>query len=971
MSTIHYVIITAGLLLLCAQATSASPMVAITTDTEWLFAGGSESSWITVQVADGAGDPLKGADVVFSCDPAMGTLKPGTKKTGADGTASVRFTAGTKSGTAVIAANVTWKDGENIVSVSAVCEQQIDHATPQNLLYLCYPREVTVGATAPLVLALTDRYGNPVDSRCTAETARFITGSPGYTAGIWDGTAYADDICLPVNESGNLTALFRADCVTGENIVYVDLPSPMTDVYLTICGVGDGVPASISASVSPAVPVPADGTGTYAIVYTVKDCYGNPAGNRSVNIAALPGEETTIRTNSLGTGMISYGPKDSAGTVAVTATAVDNASVTITVPLQFTPLAASNMLLTASPQTMPSRDKKPGITSTVRAKIMDEKGNPVAGECVSFGIVPGDPQGASLDAMAAITDRDGYASVLFTPGAFPVPGEAGYVQTATASCVVGATWGEVTRSITLTWKNYPFLSVTTSLEPQTVAVNDTVNVTVTLMGDGWALQPRPIDVVLAIDCSKSMSEAIAGADTKIAATRTAAKTFVVQMDQSRDRIGLVPYSDRSAPVQVPVSVDYAAVIAAIETLSPGGYTPTRLALKCAVEELVSTPNADTNAVKAVVLMSDGAYNYFGDPLARGCAGSSYYVTDDDPTVDYRWYGYCDGSSSRYGYDFTTLPEDDLSAYALAHGIRIYCISFGDGIVEGDNTYDTMTTLAESTGGFHEHAPDADTLSEIYTRIAGNLKEEAGVETVMDISMQEITVNDECIPGVDVLDYEYIDGFSTAVESWIGTGASRSSVVTPFTLDQRDDWVDDRVLNFDVGTVRLDQIWAARYTLKVKKEGNINVFGPESVITFNEGANTLSLPDTFVTAVADLKNNGFEGPILDVADLHREDAGPVAEFLKVGWSLNYTGNDQATQQLYYSSDDGHTWVWCMTMPPVSAGNRTQQACIDVQSFPAGYYTLRVHARAPDTPDDSAELPLPILFGTGNAPKIKLE
>jgi hypothetical protein len=703
----------------------------------------------------------------------------------------------------------------------------------------------------------------------------------------------------------------------------------------------------------------------------LKDCYGNPAGNRPVNIAALPGEETTIRTNSLGTAMISYGPKDSAGTVAVTATAVDNTSVTITVPLEFKPLAPSNMLLTASPQTMPSRDKKPGITSTVRAKVMDEKGNPVAGECVSFEIVSEDPQGAALDAKAAITNRDGYAGVLFTPGAFPLPGEAGYDQTATASCVVGATWGEVTRSIMLTWKNYPFLSVTTSLEPQTVAVNDTVNVTVTLTGDGWALQPSPIDVVLAIDRSGSMDEAIAGADTKMAAARTAARTFVAQMDQSRDRIGLVPYSGFSAPVQIPVSTDYAAVTAAIDTLSPGGYTPTRLALKCAIEELVASPNPDTNAVRAVALMSDGAYNYFGDPLGRGSAGSGHYVTNADPAVDYRWYGYCDGSSSEFCYDFTTLPEDNLSAYALAHGIRIYCISFGDGIVEGDNTYDTMTALAASTGGFHEHAPDADALSEVYTRIAGNLKEEAGVETVMDISMQEITVNDECVPGVDILDYKYIDGFSTKMESWIGTGSSCSSVVAPCTLDQREDWEDDHTLHFDVGTVRLDQVWTARYTLKIKKEGNINVFGPGSRITFDGGANTLSLPDTFVTAVAELKNNGFEGPILDIADLHREDSGPVTEFLKVAWSLKYTGNHQATQQVYYSSDEGHTWVLCRTMPPISAGNGIQQADIDVQNLPAGYYTLRVHARAPDAPDDWAELPLPILFGTGNAPKIKIE
>ena len=61
----------------------------------------------------------------------------------------------------------------------------------------------------------------------------------------------------------------------------------------------------------------------------------------------------------------------------------------------------------------------------------------------------------------------------------------------------------------------------------------------------------------------------------------------------------------------------------------------------------------------------------------------------------------------------------------------------------------MTALAGSTGGFHEHAPDAAALSEVYSRIAGDLRDEAGVETVMDISMQDISVNSERIPGADV------------------------------------------------------------------------------------------------------------------------------------------------------------------------------------------------------------------------------
>jgi len=966
MSAIRHGIIFAALLLLCTQAAAGSPMVTIATDTEWLVAGGPQSSWIAVQVTDDAGTPVNGAEITFSCDPAMGSLTPGTAKTGADGTARARFSAGTTGGTAAITAVARWHEGDAPVTASAVCEKRIDHAAPQKIAVLRYPGEITAGTTASILLMLTDRYGNPVDSRRTAETVRFVTGSPGTTAGVLDGAGYSDDVSLSVNESGWVAALFRADCVAGENIIYVDLPAPVADAYLTIRGTADGVPAAISASVSPASPIPADGTGIYRIVYTVKDRYGNPAGNRSVNIAALPGEETTVRTNSLGTATISYGPKDSAGAVEVTATAADNASVTVTVPVAFMHLAPSDMLLTANPQTMPSLDANPSITATIRAKVIDEKGNPVAGESVSFAI-PGDRQGASLNAASAVTDRDGYASILFTPGAFPGPDEAGYDPTVTASCTVEARWGGVVRSIPLTWKNYPFLSVTASVEPETVGVNETVSVNVTLRGDGWRLQPHPIDAVLAIDCSGSMKDRIAGADTKMAAARTAARTFVARMNPSSDRIGLVPYYERSAPVRVGLSTDYVAVISTIDALSPSGYTPTRLALKCAIDELIARPNIDPDAVRAVVLMSDGAYNYFGDPLGRGNASSTYYVTSSDREEDYRWYGYCNGTE----YGLSSLPEDDLSAYARSRGIRIYCISFGDGIVEGDNTYDTMTALAESTGGFHEHAPDAAALSEVYSRIAGDLRDEAGVETVMDISMQEISVNGERIPGADVFDYQYIEGFSTAVENWIGNAAARYDFVAPHTLDQRDDWEDDHALHFEIGTVRLNQVWTARYTLTVKKAGNINIFGPGSLIAFNGGASTLTLPDTFVTAVPDLNNTGFNGPILDVADLHREGSGPVTAFLEVAWALNYTGSAQATQRLSYSNDEEHTWVQFLTMPPVPAGKRVQEACLDVRDLPTGLYSLRVDAVAPDTPDDRADLPSPILVGNGQPSKIRLE
>ena len=49
------------------------------------------------------------------------------------------------------------------------------------------------------------------------------------------------------------------------------------------------------------------------------------------------------------------------------------------------------------------------------------------------------------------------------------------------------------------------LSVKTTVMPPTVALNDTVEVTIALKGDGWALGPKPIDAILVMDKSGSMS----------------------------------------------------------------------------------------------------------------------------------------------------------------------------------------------------------------------------------------------------------------------------------------------------------------------------------------------------------------------------------------------------------------------------------------------------------------------------------
>ncbi len=176
--------------------------------------------------------------------------------------------------------------------------------------------------------------------------------------------------------------------------------------------------------------------------------------------------------------------------------------------------------------------------------------------------------------------------------------------------------------------------------PPIIAVNDTVEVRVDVLGDGWALQPKPVDVVLCTDRSGSM---LYDNPDRMYSIREAAKVFVDQLSASRDYVGLVTfgrngyisrpgvnsgiavseinnvytpsfktYSDY-ATVDNPVSNAFTVVKNSLNGILPDHGTPMRSAIYKSVNEINS--RGRTNTVKAIILLSDGDYNWYGDPLA--------------------------------------------------------------------------------------------------------------------------------------------------------------------------------------------------------------------------------------------------------------------------------------------------------------------------------------------------------------------
>jgi len=667
------------------------------------------------------------------------------------------------------------------------------------------------------------------------------------------------------------------------------------------------------------------------------------------------------------------------------------------------------MLLSASPQTMASRDVT-DMAASVRAKVMDIKGNPVTGESVSFsisGIETGtylQTQIPELDNTSVVTDADGYAVVKFTPGAFTTDKHhANYSQTATGRCDVAATWNSTTCVIPIEWKNYPYLSVETEVAPETVAVNDAINVTIRLKGDGWALQPDPIDVVLVIDRSGSMS----GNDispTRMAAAKSAANDFVDQMDlATRDRVALVSFA-YDAALDQELTSDRDLITAAINGLSPNGATNMRKAYYEAIKYLKE--HGRDEAVKAVILMGDGDWNFHGTPLAvrRGYADNNRYLTQnskpDAPLSGYVWSGSSyDFSSEKYEW-YHSLPDpkgnanvkrnqgtgkwydtlnnvwksdynpegwtcDDgqftnqnMSIYAksgaVTESVKIFSIGFASTLTV--NVERDLSILSEATGGKYVWAGNEDELRQVYTDIAGELKTEAGVNTMMDVVFKNVSVNTETYPGQEVFEYVYVESppSSTRIYSYNDS----ATLIDAYARNDTANWTTNQALHFDVGTIRLNQTWETSFRFKVLKPGNINIFGGGSAITFNNGTDVLALPDTFVTAVPELNNTGVDFTELAISNLACANPGqPVTDFLTVTWDLRYTGTESVTEEIFYSNDGRLSWVKFDTRTldhaTFSDSVRSDSARLDVRNLPAGQYVIRVHAFAPDTPDDWAE------------------
>jgi len=982
------VIIILTLLFLAGAVAAAADLpdrISISSNKLYLVAGNNEQATITATVSNiTSGNPVAGATVQFAVNNSLfGSFSPGTAVTDASGVATSSFTASTRSGFATLQGNVSSTGAMYSIT------QKIDHNKAFTVKF-SHPLEGEVNTTVPFRISFFDYYGNPVDQIINPSDIHLISLHVyGPTPNDCYFTGYGHDIPnQPLDQYGNVSVSVKLTSAAGPNAVTMDqfqlIPPPAQRI---ITAVSSDV-SSMQSTVSPSSPpgVPADASSEFQITYLLLDRFRNPVPYKDLWVNTSLDESSKFTTDNLGQVVIGYGKKADWGEVTINATAVANPLANVTDVLMFTSTAPTTMVLSANPEVMASRDALSTASSAITATITTETGgSPSTSEPVTFSLgadsYPGGPfnvtNRSSFSPTSAVTtmtvysdEENGDATVVFYPGSFSTnPKDLRYSATATGQVTVTATWissvdgTSTTQNIVVTWKNYPYLSAKTTLNPQKIKVNETVDVTVLLSADGWALQPQPIDVVLCTDRSGSM---MYDNPDRMVNIMAAAGTFVDTMG-TNDHIGLVSfgqsgtaqaitytpsggggqlgpgidsstYDDNTyraahyssspknykdyATLDLPLSLNKAKVKTNINTMVPYSGTPMRSAIYKSINELKTNGSA-SGTVKAIILLSDGDYNWYGDPLARGSAGSSY-----DPE------SYNDLTTSYMKFSGPTSSQQNMSVYAKDNNIKIYSIGYGNDLTAGGKK--TLQVLANASGGKYYDA-SATNIADVYTAIAGELKDTAGVDTSLSTDFTNVNVTGVSFPGADVFSYVYQMPISTAI-TFQNLTYSQTSY-----LDQSADWASHNKLNFTIGTMKVRDTWQATFRLKAKMSGSIDVFGDKSFLSFNNSGvlEKLVLPHTYLTVTQDL-SSGFNPQQIKVIGFCADPA-PNSHFLPVQWITTYTGAATDINEVvsYIDESGAHVPFYQAKYHVTGDTSTTRSTTFDLNTFPKSQqYSIEV-------------------------------
>jgi hypothetical protein len=865
----HLIMLLAILFMIMGFGSASIPDgVIISTDSPWVIAGSTDGARITVQVFNNT-NPISGAQVhVYLDAPTMGTISPEYIRTDANGITErpFLFFPGTKSGLVNVFVSVTDPiTGMSYSNISWSIKQNIDHADPFQWETISYNSPLWVNTTTPITVRLIDRYKNVIDDRRIAETITFSDSEGGDGGFLKDGAFY-NKIPVPVQSDGYATVTYKTSSKpSGTNILLIVAPETTSPNFQWITIQGNATaPTTIESIITsdhdpnPSKPhqALANNRDMFSIKYIVEDEFGNPVPNIKVNWLSSTGKTGSSITNAYGYILIRYGPSTIVQNITINATLADYPTLNRSDTLEFISGGAQFMEVSTSPQIIASRDVNPKVVSQIIAHILDSAGRPVSDEGVTFEIVDDYAlPPATLNASATLslvgdtqastkitlkTNEDGQAIIEYHPGSFPLFGQTGYYRTATGKTTINVTWDGEEKNPVITYKNYPYIATRTSTDYSVVEEGEFINVTIQLIGDGYAFE-NPVDVVLLEDRADSMlrrvDKGVHEDEDRMLHAQNAARVFLGMLEPGKDRVGIVSFGEKTesanlysisqmtklagddnqasddisyikkyypsnnrsyddwATIDLNLTTDFNKGITAYQILNEtvpfkntfGGQPSAgfRYGIYKSITHILEY-DSGSSSVKAVVGLLDTDYTWFGDPKVdpSGTPGDNPFNMGGSTN---RYYPF-NGPDYTGHWSLANASQDwqNMSNYAKDNGIRLYVVTYTPDVPTSRRV--TLSELCEPTGGFHIHAATPEELQEAFRLIAEDIKSAAGEGTAMELSLSEINVTHEDLgvekhdvfPGSSVFNYTYIPGISTFVDSWNCTDVQDSSTCAEIT-----------------------------------------------------------------------------------------------------------------------------------------------------------------------------------------------
>jgi len=250
--------------------------------------------------------------------------------------------------------------------------------------------------------------------------------------------------------------------------------------------------------------------------------------------------------------------------------------------------------------------------------------------------------------------------------------------------------------------------------------------------------PAPIDVILVIDRSGSMSD---GSPSSMSQAKTAAinfvrKTFSTANNPSNfNRVGIVSYSTNATEnIQLSYASDSTLIISEINNMVANGYTNIADGFYQAYKEMKTRGRTDCNVLRAIVLLTDGVSNY----------GSLFSAAND------RWEGNCTTTpiTANQCTNSTYLRGQESWTFTVgsnSYENNVYTVGLFGGISGATQTLASDVLNQAQNSGYYETETAAN-LNGIYSQIFDQLQWVAKAIPGIPMILDTISNGFSIIPG---------------------------------------------------------------------------------------------------------------------------------------------------------------------------------------------------------------------------------